>query len=404
MFRNILRSYFSDPDGGDAQAIKTKQVLRLGFIMSMGVVFILFLVLWRSTPKTPELKKAAEAKTVMMASDSLDLRDKWSQKMMEKTDSQVEKMDDLLLSNKILQERMDALEAMKLDSLKEGDQNYNGPLSAIPDSAGASSPSLSGIPGNGQTGSYEGVQGQPFKSEKPKMSYVTVEAGGPSSFHADHYVVSGTYSQAVLMSGLAVSTAVASQSNPQPIAIRLLDLGNLPRGWKSKIKDAVLIGSCYGDLSSERAMCRINKLSFTEADGTGVEIKVEGWVYGEDGAPGIRGKVVDRAGEVARESLFAGILGGMANFLQAQANNTVHPVSPFGQTNAMSSDDMLKGAAGSGASNALDKLAEFSIKRAESMQPVIMIHSGRSVDVLFKEGFSLKPNVGNALKVRGNHE
>lgn len=152
-------------------------------------------------------------------------------------------------------------------------------------------------------------------------------------------------------------------------------------------------------------MCRINSLSFTESDGTGVEIKVEGWVFGEDGAPGIRGKVVDRAGEVARESLLAGILGGMANFLQAQANNSIYPVSPiYGQVNGMSGEEMLKGAAGSGASNALDKLAEFSIKRAESMQPVIMVNGGRRVDVLFKEGFSLKPNVGQAIKVKGTHE
>ena len=66
------------------------------------------------------------------------------------------------------------------------------------------------------------------------------------------------------------------------------------------------------------------------------------------------------------------------------------PVSPFGQTNAMKGADVLKSGAAQGASNALDKLAEYSIKRAEAMSPVLIINAGRVVDIVFKKGFSLK--------------
>ncbi|NRA89965.1 MAG: conjugal transfer protein TraB, partial [Simkaniaceae bacterium] len=174
--------------------------------------------------------------------------------------------------------------------------------------------------------------------------------------------------------------------------------GNLPRGWKSRLKDAVMIGSCYGDLSSERAMCRIHSLSFVEANGRTVEKQVEGWIIGEDGSPGLRGIVVDRAGKVVREAFVAGMLSGMSNFFKSSAQSSVFPVSPFGQTDALKTDDVLKSGAAQGASNALEKLADFSIKRAEAMSPVLIVHPGRVVDVVFKKGFDLNPITSKILR------
>ncbi|KAB2834511.1 MAG: conjugal transfer protein TraB, partial [Caedimonadaceae bacterium] len=217
--------------------------------------------------------------------------------------------------------------------------------------------------------------------------------------NASHYVPAGSYAKAVLTSGVVVSTSVATQSNPQPIILRLADEGILPRGFFSHLKDAVLIGSCYGDLSAERALCRLHTLSFIERDGTTVERPVEGWIIGEDGAPGLRGKIVDRAGEVAREAFLSGILSGMSSFLQFDASRSVYPVTPFGQTNALSPKDALAGGLGKGAGNALDKLAEFSIKRAEAMQPVIVVNGGRVVDVVFKRGIDLLPDIVPQVKL-----
>ena len=111
---------------------------------------------------------------------------------------------------------------------------------------------------------------------------------------------------------------------------------------------------------------------------------------GEDGSPGLRGKIVDKAGAVARQAFLSGILSGMSSFLKFEAQSSVYPMTPFGQTKAMSPQAGLKGSLGQGTSNALEKLADFSIKRAESMQPVIVVNPGRVVDVVFKKGFDLK--------------
>lgn len=406
MFKKLIGKFLADPSAENAKAIRKKQILRATALLSVAVIILLAFVLLRSqSPSSQPVKKPKPFKNhVTLAADSVDLSDVWSHRLTDKMDSQAKEMEKLQLENKVLLERMNALEKINLSlgqqsSQENRDQESNpsfmkGGRKMIP-------ASLSGVPSQHPKGEPLQDSSAPaaVKPAKPKMAFVSVVGEGVQSFHVDSYVVAGTYSKAALMSGLVVSTATASQNNPQPIALRLLDSGNLPRGWQSSVRDAVLLGSCFGDLSSERAMCRINTLSFIEANGTGVEIPVEGWIFGEDGAPGLRGKIVDRAGEVARQSLIAGILGGMSSYLKNEAVSSVFPVTPFGQTNALSGTEVIKGSVGSGASNALEKLAEFSIKRAESMQPVVVVNGGRRVDVLFKQGFSLKREVGTKMKV-----
>jgi conjugal transfer pilus assembly protein TraB len=211
--------------------------------------------------------------------------------------------------------------------------------------------------------------------------------------NVDNYVPAGSYARAVLTSGVVASTALQSSSQPQPIVMRLVDDGHLPRGFGSAMRDNVLIAACYGDLSSERVQCRLESMSWVEKDGVTVEKKVDGWIVGEDGRPGLRGEVVDRSGEAVRDTMIAGMLSGLSGFLKTEATSSVYPVSPFGQTNALKGKQALGGAASTGASNAMDKLAEFSIKRAEQMQPVILVASGRVVDVVFQKGVDIRPEL-----------
>ena len=57
-----------------------------------------------------------------------------------------------------------------------------------------------------------------------------------------------------------------------------------------------------------------------------VEKAVKGWLIGEDGRPGIKGMVVDRASDVARMAVLNGVLSGMAQFLQNQATGGMFPM------------------------------------------------------------------------------
>ncbi|KJV57484.1 bacterial conjugation TrbI-like family protein [Orientia chuto str. Dubai] len=88
-----------------------------------------------------------------------------------------------------------------------------------------------------------------------------------------------------------------------------------------QIKKAILIGSCNGDVASERAKSRLGTLSVINNTGDIIEKKVEGWLIGEDGRPGIKGMVVEKSSNAVRMAALNGVFSSIAKFLQAKANN-----------------------------------------------------------------------------------
>ena len=74
------------------------------------------------------------------------------------------------------------------------------------------------------------------------------------------YIPATSYVSGHLLGGIAVSTSVNTQSEPIPIVIKLTGRGNLPKDFAVDIKQCRLLGSCYGDISSERAIIRAEEL------------------------------------------------------------------------------------------------------------------------------------------------
>lgn len=207
-----------------------------------------------------------------------------------------------------------------------------------------------------------------------------------------NYIPTGTHVRAVLLTGVVVGTGSDMQSNPEPVEIRLTDEGIFGKGNRNEqIKEATLIGGCSGDLSSERAKCRLHTLSLINDKGEIIEKPVEGWMVGEDGRNGIQGKIVDKSSDILRMAMLNGVLGGMSNFFESQATAGVSPVLALtGQQNTkLSNIATLKAGAASGTSDAFSKMADFLMERFNSMSPQISVASGREIDVVFKHGVSL---------------
>ena len=204
--------------------------------------------------------------------------------------------------------------------------------------------------------------------------------------HQDHYIPAGSYAKAVLLSGVDVSAGVSSQASPKPVLLRLIHPGSLPNKAIGKMKDCRVIAAAFGDLSSERAYLRLEKLSCIEPDGHVIETDVDGYISGEDGKNGIRGRVIMRDNEVLRRGFLGGLLSGFGK-ASSQSFNT-SSVSPFGavQTSSARGLDIFKQAGAEGTGNAFDLMAKYHIQRAEQYQPVIQISAGRKVDVVFHSG------------------
>lgn len=227
----------------------------------------------------------------------------------------------------------------------------------------------------------------------------------------DNTIPAGAFAKAILLGGVDASASISASSDPRPALLRIMDLGTLPRKFHSDLMGCHVLAACYGDISSERVYMRLEKLTCTERKtGEILEIKVQGYVAGEDGRTGVRGSVVDRAGESMRNAMMGGFIGGIGEFL-SQSRNAM-TFTPLGlgqagsltQTNPMGVGEMLKHGVGNGTSNALSRYADFYIKRAEQLQPVIQVAAGRQVDIVFTEGVSLNETLYRQALGRSNDQ
>lgn len=218
---------------------------------------------------------------------------------------------------------------------------------------------------------------------------------------SENFIFAGTYARAVLTGSVVASAGIGASSNPEPVLLRITDFGNLPNNVKGFLKDAVVIGAAYGDLSSESVVIRLERIvKIDSKTGVGVDIPVKGYVAGENGSSRIRGIVFDRAGKVARNSAISGFLSGIADYVSIN-NNTAfkfEPNSGLAQFSPQAGAKMLQQGASKGIGNAVEKYADFIIKRAEQMQPVIMIDGGRKLTIVFTD--SVKASAVHLKKVR----
>lgn len=202
-------------------------------------------------------------------------------------------------------------------------------------------------------------------------------------------IPAGAFAKGALLGGVDAATSIDAQGDPRPLLIRLTEFGTLPRKFRSDLKDCHIVASGYGDLSSERVFARLEKLTCVDrTSGDIVETGVAGYVAGEDGRAGIRGLVIEKGRGYIEKSITGGIIQGVAGILNP-ANGIVLNPSMGALLPKRNMGEKFGGGMAAGISSSMDKLSEYYIKRAESIQPVIQVTSGRVVDVVFTEGAAI---------------
>lgn len=351
--------------------------------------------------QTDEYQPRESRQEFVGVKQAVDPRAKWTEEVVREVKNMQNQLEELINSKySALEQKYHATEnhinevKQKLQALEKHNEHkfndINGRISPT-----SNQPSLSVT----QTKSTQllGKEVANVVPQQAKLLHITRVSKGEKKNTKD-YITTGSFARAVLLTGTVVGTGTNSASTPEPIILRLVDTAIFSKGYKTpQIKEAILIGSCTGDISSERAKCRIETISLVNSDGDIIEKQVEGWLIGEDGRPGIKGVVVDKSSDVARMAILNGVLGSIAKFFQSQASRNMGQLAFIpgvgqlvSQQQNFNVEDQLKAGVYTGAGNAFDKLADFAIKRADSMNPVIVVNSGRVIDVVFKKGFALK--------------
>lgn len=210
-----------------------------------------------------------------------------------------------------------------------------------------------------------------------------------SGRNAETYIPAGTYIRGVVLHGMDAPTGGQSQQNPHPVLIKLADDAVLPNMFRSALKNCMITANGYGDIAAERAYIRTDRLSCIDEDGGAIDVALKGYVAGEDGKTGMRGRVVEKTGRILANAMLAAVGSGIGQAFKAQG--TVTSLNALGGTTEQVTDG-FKAGFGGGVNKAFDKLSEYYIKVAERMFPVVEVNGGRVVDIVVSRGVSIERN------------
>lgn len=197
-------------------------------------------------------------------------------------------------------------------------------------------------------------------------------------------IITGT-----LINGMDAPTGNGAQKDPFPSLLRIQKEAILPNRFRADIRECFLIIAGYGDLSSERAYLRGETISCVREDGGIIESSLDSYAVGEDGKAGVRGRLVSKQGQIIAKSLMAGFLSGVSKAFDVKPVPVLDTSGSGNMARNRADGNWLQSSAVSGASTALDRIAQFYLDMAEGMFPVIEIDAGRQIDVIVKRGTRL---------------
>ena len=229
----------------------------------------------------------------------------------------------------------------------------------------------------GQAGAIQVVDIQPKtgSGDKEKPKNVT------------DYLPAGSFASVRLLSGVDAPTGGEGVSNPIPVLLRVMTDGTLPNFFSSNVSSCHIVAAAHGSISSERAHILLTKLSCVLLNGDIIETDLNGYVAGEDGKAGLRGRLVSKQGTLIARSLLSGLASGFGRTLQQQSQQLA--TSPLGAVTTVNPNQVLQAGAGAGISNALEKVADYYLQRANELYPIIEVAANRAGEAILIDGTPL---------------
>lgn len=203
----------------------------------------------------------------------------------------------------------------------------------------------------------------------------------------EELLITGTFAKARLLNGVDAPTGGQANGNPVPLLMELTDAAVLPNHFRSDIKRCFVTANATGDLSSERVLVRLDRLSCLTKKGMAIDVKLTGYVSGEDGKTGIKARVVTRSGQAIANALLVGSLSGLGKAVSLAAQeSTTH----FSGTVTESVTNPWKAGLGDGMQDALGRVADYYLKLADKIFPVLEIDAGRQVEIVITQSAMIK--------------
>lgn len=210
------------------------------------------------------------------------------------------------------------------------------------------------------------------------------------------YLPLGSNFEGVLMNGMDAPTSSAAKSNPVPALIRLDTDAILPSRYRHDVRECFTIVTGFGVLSTERAQLQTTSISCIKEDGSVIEAKAEGYVVGEDGKTGLRGRLVSKQGSLLAKSFATGFFTSLGQAFSPTAVPQLNVAPGANQQFQMpSASNVVGNGLANGITNSAKSLSQFYLDMAKEMFPVIEIDAMRRVTIILVKGVELSSKGGN---------
>mgnify|MGYP006281378465 CR=1 FL=1 len=205
------------------------------------------------------------------------------------------------------------------------------------------------------------------------------------------FLPAGTVVNGVLLTGLLAET---SGGDPGPVLVRVSEFGFMPGDFDVDMESCFVILAARGNRSAERVEMRAETLSCV-VRGRRLDVRevyeapLDATVYGSDGLLGVSARLVEKRGQLVRNAFLSGLLSEIGRALGGSNSISIG----LDDDDQLALENVGRSAGRSvlaGTGRALEQLAEFYIREAEKMFPVLEVQGGREVSVMLTRSVALE--------------
>lgn len=235
-----------------------------------------------------------------------------------------------------------------------------------------------------------------------KTGYAAMRTAEAAKDKKGYYLMAGL-AKATLHTGFRAPTLSIGEKSQQPVYMSIDSEVVAANDTNIDIQECTVMGTSRGNLNSGRAEIRLDELNCAIRYRNGkkgrITEKINGWVYGEDGVFGLKGRLVSSEGKILESAipiaLIQSLIGSLSQLGQSsQTISTVGTAGVVGSSTISSSDQMRNGALGGfsqSMNQSLSQVVDYYVSILKELNPAIEILGGRNrLTILFKGGEELK--------------
>jgi hypothetical protein len=166
---------------------------------------------------------------------------------------------------------------------------------------------------------------------------------------------------------------------PYPVVFKLQGPITGPDGSSLDLGEGRIVAAAIGSETDGRVVYRLTDLSFRNPDGRRSIVKVDGWVLGEDGIRGMKGKLIDKLGQLIASTAGYSFVAALGERLDDKSNQLDIEDS---ESVTIDSGD-LDVATASALTDASNRLGQLLVDKYEKLVPVVEVKAGRDGAAVF---------------------